>query len=550
MREPAPLRVQVAFQGGGARIFGHLAVCEVLRKFSSSDENRIQITRVAGSSAGALAAAAISSNEAITTIKERFARLGRELQPRLADKGCRHLLKRLNRYRRVIWGGPYFNEIDLVTVFKEIYHPENSMALVQQADAQKPKTLIYFTDLTSRRLRPSPPDNVLAQALADSCNFPFAFSGWQNRTANLDAGLAQNLPIDDLYAGQAEYGEVIAIAFEKELAKSDGLPLFGYVQQLFATAIEASVDRSVAILGENNVFRIKTDVTTFDFGQALTSAFGSPYSVIRSTFEEWFRRWLVTRHDRSNWVKPTNTTSTMPSAISRQLSDDMSASATFSYDDVMTADIAQFDEAGKFTQRYRTQFRSTVRFLRPAHLIKFHLELEESVGQSDLRCAAYDEDYHPIGIEVYVHKSSTASNGRMKYEIFYCFDKEMGAGERCVFEYEAMCRDPYEKLGHGLEYTALRATNGDVRSGTLAVAFPKARLLEPKVYDMAEATDDVLGQIGYLKDKGTMVKSDGCKYADVAHFLNLDTDAGRYFFAIRRASMLPQGHCMGLVIEP
>lgn len=46
------LRIQVAFQGGGAKIFALIAAAEVLKSFER--EGRIEVTRIAGTSAGAL----------------------------------------------------------------------------------------------------------------------------------------------------------------------------------------------------------------------------------------------------------------------------------------------------------------------------------------------------------------------------------------------------------------------------------------------------------------------------------------------------------------
>ena len=55
--------VQVVFQGGGAKLCVLMAVCEVLKEFQS--QGRIVINRVAGSSAGGIAAAMLSSNKPI-----------------------------------------------------------------------------------------------------------------------------------------------------------------------------------------------------------------------------------------------------------------------------------------------------------------------------------------------------------------------------------------------------------------------------------------------------------------------------------------------------
>lgn len=59
-----PVSVQVVFQGDGAKICALTAVCEVLKKLA--DDQRIKITRIAGSSAGAIAAVMLGSQKPIS----------------------------------------------------------------------------------------------------------------------------------------------------------------------------------------------------------------------------------------------------------------------------------------------------------------------------------------------------------------------------------------------------------------------------------------------------------------------------------------------------
>ena len=49
--ESPPIPIQVVLQGGGAKICVLMAVCDVLKELEA--DKRIQITRAAGSSAGA-----------------------------------------------------------------------------------------------------------------------------------------------------------------------------------------------------------------------------------------------------------------------------------------------------------------------------------------------------------------------------------------------------------------------------------------------------------------------------------------------------------------
>jgi predicted acylesterase/phospholipase RssA len=72
-----------------------------------------------------------------------------------------------------------------------------------------------YTDLFTLRSRTAHATDVVAQALAKSCRFPFAFVGHGSGITDVDGGLAMNLPVDDLRAGEHEYGKVVAISFSE-----------------------------------------------------------------------------------------------------------------------------------------------------------------------------------------------------------------------------------------------------------------------------------------------------------------------------------------------
>lgn len=54
-----PVKMQFAFQGGGARIAALLAVAETIQEFKA--DHKIEVTQVAGTSAGAIVAAFVAA---------------------------------------------------------------------------------------------------------------------------------------------------------------------------------------------------------------------------------------------------------------------------------------------------------------------------------------------------------------------------------------------------------------------------------------------------------------------------------------------------------
>ena len=117
--EAAP--VQVVFQGGGAKLPLLMAVAEGLQAYATGVEasaevearaKKIEITRVAGSSAGAIVAVMLASGKPIGTYKEAVKRLGKKY----LDKTKIHNFIGISQ---VVLGAPYFKELYLEDFFNE-----------------------------------------------------------------------------------------------------------------------------------------------------------------------------------------------------------------------------------------------------------------------------------------------------------------------------------------------------------------------------------------------------------------------------------------------
>src|SRR6058998_2815883 len=63
-------QMQLAVQGGGAKICALLAVLEVIQKFES--ESRLKVTRVAGTSAGSIIASFLAARVEAASIRSRL----------------------------------------------------------------------------------------------------------------------------------------------------------------------------------------------------------------------------------------------------------------------------------------------------------------------------------------------------------------------------------------------------------------------------------------------------------------------------------------------
>ena len=182
-----PVPVQVVFQGGGAKLCLLMAVCEKLREYH--DKNQITITRVAGSSAGAIAAAMLASKTPMVEYKARLKEVGKEYLLKMNTSRAKGLWN-------VLWGDPYFNQIKLEKFFERLISCRNGPKFVK--DLKPIEALLYYTDLYSLKALNASPEEALPKALAKSCSFPFAFVGFKSGNTEVDGGLALNLPVDEL----------------------------------------------------------------------------------------------------------------------------------------------------------------------------------------------------------------------------------------------------------------------------------------------------------------------------------------------------------------
>jgi predicted acylesterase/phospholipase RssA len=144
--EAAP--VQIVFQGGGAKLPLLMAVAEGLQAYATAVEatvevearaKKIEITRVAGSSAGAIVAVMLASGKPIGTYKEAVKRLGRKY----LDKTK---INNIIGMSQVIFGASYFKEIYLEDFFNELFCKDPKSPQYVK-DLKIKDTRLYFTDL-------------------------------------------------------------------------------------------------------------------------------------------------------------------------------------------------------------------------------------------------------------------------------------------------------------------------------------------------------------------------------------------------------------------
>ncbi len=274
--------IQLAIQGGGAKITHLVAALEAVQ--SLQREGVLRVTRIAGTSAGAIAGALFAAGVDMQRARDSFEAHRDELlrafpAPDVSLRAAWCLLTRR----------PFWNAAPLRRLLVDLLAPRERLG-----DLAVP-LVIVASDLTN--MQPcvyTDANEPLISSLLDSAGIPFFLRTPPSRRMDgyriiVDGGLCENLPSDQL-TFSAEEGEVVGITFSATRA---GAPLGGALEfagALIETALNASVLRAQLDLGPNNLV-IRTDAGSFDFRRAFHEALGAEYRETRARAEDFFRRY-------------------------------------------------------------------------------------------------------------------------------------------------------------------------------------------------------------------------------------------------------------------
>jgi predicted acylesterase/phospholipase RssA len=538
-----PVPIQVVFQGGGAKICVLMAACEVLQKFQA--DQRIQITRVAGSSAGAIAAAMLGSGKPISEYKFPLQTLATKHLPLMK-------VSRLKGAWRIYWGHAWF-AIDLPTLFYELFSKNGGPKYVSELT---PHTEIYVTDLYALRSKPVSPNDSLSQALSKSCNFPFAFIGPGSDQIEVDGGLALNLPVDNMYRNRTVDGEVIAISFDYEFTVRKGNPLMSFSQNLFSAAVQSGVERSKSLVGEQNVFCIPTDIDTFDFhrilGDGLTTHYKQAYDEFHKQFDKWLAPYEKTPQNYSSrFVRAT--VGDLRPAIVQQIDEDLKSSSRVKGKTIFVSDIAIIDNSGAFTGRYRTHFAMSLEIIKLTYVLQLDLEIGSRGSFSDahLLCAA-SSSRGEIPFTPRVQELNADGGELRSFRLYYYFDSPLipTPGEVIAIQYQYEADDPYPKFGSDKDVSAMMPKLGDVDVITMVVAFPKSRMTrKPVTPDLASLSEEDRQAFGVPGWMTPLVATEEVNFPEIANQINLDRTLNEYHLVARRAYNVKKGGGCGFGIE-
>lgn len=281
-----PTRVQVAIQGGGAKVVALLAAAEVLEQLE--EQSDLRLTRVAGTSAGAIVACLLASQ------KIRVRDLRDQLRHQHAGT-LRKLfppVKRVRAYSRILRGKPLY-DTDGLRKFLAAFFGSYGIHTLGELDLE---TFIITSDLLGGKKKVFNSkvecDRTIVDCLVDSCAMPFVFRAPRNlgEPTYVDGGICENLPSDELDGEKEKYGRVIGISFHHSPLVVKPKTVLDFSKSLLDTAIANSMARARRVIGEEHVFSIRTDLPTLGFQEALGDAIEAKYDNIKYEAREWFAR--------------------------------------------------------------------------------------------------------------------------------------------------------------------------------------------------------------------------------------------------------------------
>lgn len=550
-----PVKIQVVFQGGGAKLCALMAVAEVLQEFSTPGRNNdppaaISVKRIAGTSAGAIAAVMLaSSHKKVSEFRKDIKIIGQKYHEKLGPANAWSYLK-------VICGYSVYGRNVLLKCFTEIF--QGGAAKVSDL---KPQTEIYSTDLYTLRAKAAGPGEAVETALASSCRIPIAFAGYFSDSHEVDGGLALNLPVDHLLADQSTLGAVIAVTFKSEKTPSSATSIVGYVKHLFGAAVQTNVNRSLSQVDEKNVFPIETEIGTFDFAEALEDGLDAEYDNIKYQFRDWLVLWLSNARPRfpgpARFVRPILNPTPFPAAVVRELEDRFRAEA-FTRGEVISAyDVALIDDNGKFLGRYKSKIYNKVRISRRTSILTFDFQAGNGAAKfSDLNFGfmVIDTAGNPLKFIGHVQERTLEGDPLRSFRLYLLFDEALipeAQNQPYTVELQYEVDDPFPGLAKTGDCLTLTRPSGGADEMTVGVAFPK-KALPPncRIVDIFTLSDDERRTVNHIADPTELLVPSGeVALFDMLNHMNLEQPPENYVIVGRRVINAQQGTCFGLAVR-
>lgn len=283
-----PIQIQLAIQGGGAKIIAMMAALEALEE----RKEKIKVTRIVGTSAGAIAGAFFASGIGISAIADEWRSGGLQtLLDSLAIKKHRCLPTDwsllLNLYKKE----PLWDESKIQAFLEGVLNNKTSQLprVVNFQDLQKRTGIdvaAVSTNLHFRSSEVSLSEHPVVQSLISSAGLPYLLRKWGGNPLIVDGGIGDNLPSSHL---DMDLQNVTAVGISfKPWFNPDQFPTSfkSFSLALLDVAMEVSTKKSAEMIPHTHF--IDTEITTIDFAKAMAVLKGGDYQALKDKAGEFF----------------------------------------------------------------------------------------------------------------------------------------------------------------------------------------------------------------------------------------------------------------------
>jgi predicted acylesterase/phospholipase RssA len=374
----AKLKLQLAIQGGGAKIVALMAALKALEAMG----DKFEVTRIVGTSAGAIAGAMFASDVGIGNIVHDWEQ-GKlqDLLDGFVVRPAWGLPRKMAMLHHLTKSTPVWDAAKLHDYLVEVLK-KNGEAIgdfKHLAKRKGVKLMVISTNLRNRRPVESTMDEPVVHQLIDSAGLPYLLRKWGDGASPVivDGGIGDNLPASRLDMHRPD--EIpVCIAFEPVIpADSNPQNFTQFSLSLLDTAIDVSTAQSAALV-PRTLF-LHTDLTTFDFADAVAALRDGRFETIEKQAKVWFEQ----LHDEIHTLREQQVTSYSVSNLHPWQSDNNVAQAVMA--GVWRAVTDQFSH--QLLHFHRMQYRATLNCIKasPASdVLTFTVEFE--AGPEPLYC--------------------------------------------------------------------------------------------------------------------------------------------------------------------
>jgi predicted acylesterase/phospholipase RssA len=279
-----PQDIQLAIQGGGAKISALLAAMEAVQELQGKELN---VTRIAGTSAGSIVGCLFAAGVPLNTVKKLLSEggIGAELVQLFPIPGF------MTMAYQAYFGKPFWRTQKLEQRLESLFKEQNVHTLKDLREKNGIEVLVIAADLRDAQKVPIPETTNIVSAIMDSCGLPYCFRTWKAGKSSgpliVDGGICENLPIDVLEENSEKYGPIAAISFAP-VRRTAPTSVLSYSMALLDTAMNNSINRAKALLPADHVLPLESSMTTFEFSRALKEGLGDEYWRIKRQAKDFF----------------------------------------------------------------------------------------------------------------------------------------------------------------------------------------------------------------------------------------------------------------------